>query len=140
MALSDLPTVYDLTDPPSNLAGGLAFDVPRFQWGEGVIPAGVAAILASERWGMLGGTIAAVAGYLAPLPVVGVLLAQQASRALETQAGLTGYSLRHNRQRRPRYVKTLRGGRKGKLLKLGHKYVRRGYAPPFMPPTPAWAR
>lgn len=94
MALSDLPTLYDLTDPSSNLAGGgLALDVPRFTWGESVIPAGVAAILASERYGLLGGLAAAVAGYIAPLPVVGALLAQQASRAFDNSAVFSGLEM-----------------------------------------------
>lgn len=56
----------------------------------------------------------------------------------ERKEGLKGYRLQYNFARRPRYVRRVRGGRRGQLLKLSHKYVRAGTARPFMPPLPSW--
>jgi len=79
-----LPVAYDFTDPASNLAFLGAYDetildgiVPdvlkdnRFLWGAEVVPAYFAGLYGYKRHGsVLGGLAWALAGYMAPLPVV----------------------------------------------------------------------
>ena len=81
-----LPVLYDLTDPSSNLA---AYDgiMPsyladnRFLWGAELVPAFFAGAYGYRRNGALGGLLWALAGYMAPLPVAGVIAYEAGTRS-----------------------------------------------------------
>lgn len=92
-----LPTLYDYTDPSSNLS---AYDMPsnggcvgdslagvvpdilsenRFLWGADVIPTAIAGIYGYRRSGgqLLPTLLWALGGYMAPLPAVGLMVYEQ---------------------------------------------------------------
>lgn len=107
MALSDLPTLYDLSTPASNLAAfeeslsALSFDLDpyRITWGQGIIPAALGVAFGYEQKGALGAVLGAVAGYMAPLPLALFILAKAASGSIDRHA-LAGYSPRRRSRRR----------------------------------------
>lgn len=99
MALSDLPTLYDMSDPASNLAFDLTpLDRYRLTFGEGLIPGAIGARFGYVQYGWLGAILGAFAGYMAPLPTVGLIMAKAGSDAVASGA-LTGLSRRRYRRR-----------------------------------------
>ena len=125
MALSDLPTLYDLTEPASNLAAAdmfwpgdqgrwqaanLAGVVPdvieknRFLVGQDYVPAYLAGLYGFKRRGrLIDGILLGLVGYMAPLPAAG-LIAYDAFVGLPTapQVSLSGYTYSRSRSRRMR--------------------------------------
>lgn len=100
-----LPTLYDLTDPSTNLADVLAFDLTpldkyRITFGEGLIPAALGVAFGYEQKGVLGAIAGAFVGYMAPLPLAAFILLKAANSSVDRLA-LSGYpSRRRNRRRR----------------------------------------
>lgn len=107
MALSDLPTLYDLSTPASNLAAfeenlsvlEFSLEPYRITWGAGVIPAALGAAFGHEQKGVPGLLLGAFVGYMAPLPLALFILAKAASGSIDKYA-LAGYSPRRRRSRR----------------------------------------
>lgn len=100
-----LPTLYDLTDPSSNLADVLSFDLTpldkyRFTFGEGLVPGGIGAVFGYENYGWKGAILGAIVGYMAPLPAVSFILLKAGSDALQVPTALQGYSSRRRYRRR----------------------------------------
>lgn len=102
MYLSDLPTLYDLSTPSSNLAaaepGDLSFDLTpldkyRLTFGEGLIPGGIGAAFGYKNFGMLGGVLGAFIGYMAPLPAVGFILLKAGSDMLAIPTAMEGFKI-----------------------------------------------
>lgn len=116
MGLQALPSILDITDPTSNLAayeeylGGAVIGlVPsvladnRFTWGADAVPALVAGSYGYRSSGsFLKAALYALAGYMAPLPAVGLLAIMSATPEPKRRTGFEGYGRKKSRSRRRR--------------------------------------
>lgn len=93
---TSLPTIYDYSDPASNLAGLLpdVLEQNRFLTGVEYIPYLVAAAHGYRRSGgnILTTVLWGLAGYMAPLPVVGFAIYEETTRPRGMGDALSGPS------------------------------------------------